>query len=125
MVDWSWIISQITFWSPIINSRSEDGGDQDQGDEEDHLASTEMQRVPSLVEEKYLGVVIWVRRPTESALDISHHLLVSVSRMHRVVGCDGFSGKGLGLVGTLGVWVGVHAGFHTGGRSQDGGAVSG
>jgi len=35
-----------------------------------HLASTEMQRVPSLVEEKYLGAAIWVRRPTESALNI-------------------------------------------------------
>jgi hypothetical protein len=36
-----------------------------------HLASTEMQRVPSLVEEKYLGV----RRPTERALNI----LVTIS----------------------------------------------
>ena len=35
-----------------------------------HLASTEMQRVPSLVEEKYLGeVTIWLRRPTDIALN--------------------------------------------------------
>ena len=79
MVDWSWIISQITFWSPI--KRSGDGGDEDQGDEEDHLASTEMQRVPSLVEEKYLGAAIWVRRPTESALNV---LLISSSQFHVV-----------------------------------------
>jgi len=77
MVDWSWIISQITFWSRI-NNRSEDGGIQDQGDEEDHLASTEMQRVPSLVEEKYLGAAIWVSRPTESALNI---LVISSPRL--------------------------------------------
>ena len=83
MVDWSWIISQITFWSPIINSRSEYGDNQDQGDEEDHLASTEMQRVPSLVEEKYLGAVIWVRRPTESALNI---LVISSSQFHVCIG---------------------------------------
>ena len=100
MVDWSWIISQITFWSPPIN-RSEDGGDQDRGEEEDHLASTEMQRVPSLVEEKYLGAAIWVRRPTESALNI----LVTISSscqfhvcIYRVVGCDGIgSGSGFGF----------------------------
>ena len=47
----------------------------------DHLASTEMQRVPSLVEEKYLGAAIWVRRPTESALNV---LLISSSQFHVV-----------------------------------------
>jgi len=52
-----------------------------------HLASTEMQRVPSLVEEKYLGAAIWVRRPTESALNI---LLISSSQF---------------LVVCIGLWV--------------------
>ena len=67
-----------------------------------HLASTEMQRVPSLVEEKYLGAAIWVRRPTESALNIFSSPSpprVNFSRMQRVV-------MGLGLVGALGGWVG-------------------
>ena len=52
-----------------------------------HLASTEMQRVPSLVEEKYLGAAIWVRRPTESALNILVTISSScqVSRMHLLV----------------------------------------
>jgi len=82
---------------------------------EAHLASTEMQRVPSLVEEKYLGAAIWVSRPTESALNILVTISSSCqfSHMHRVV-------MGLGLVGSLKVWVST-----LGSRSQDGGAVSG
>ena len=123
MVDWSWIISQITFWSPPIN-RSEDGGDQYRGEEEDHLASTEMQRVPSLVEEKYLGAAIWVRRPTESALNI----LVTISSscqfhvcIYRVVGCDGigsgWNAQGLGFQTgkrITGWWGGVWGGLQVG-----------
>ena len=82
---------------------------------EAHLASTEMQRVPSLVEEKYLGAAIWVSRPTESALNILVTISSSCqfSHMHRVV-------MGLGLVGSFKVWVST-----LGSRSQDGGAVSG
>ena len=87
-----------------------------------HLASTEMQRVPSLVEEKYLGAAIWVRRPTESALNIlvtiSSSSLCQFSRMHKVVGCDGIGSgwfaRGLGfqtgkqITGWLGgVWGGL------------------
>ena len=79
MVDWSWIISQITFWTlPIQTSHNGGGGQGQVGDargdqqgehDQAHLASTEMQRVPSLVEEKYLGeVTIWLRRPTDIAL---------------------------------------------------------
>ena len=81
MVDWSWIISQITFWTLPIQTSHSGGGGQGQGQVGDargdqqgehdqaHLASTEMQRVPSLVEEKYLGeVTIWLRRPTDIAL---------------------------------------------------------
>jgi len=91
-----------------------------------HLASTEMQRVPSLVEEKYLGAAIWVRRPTESALYV---LLISSSQFHVVC-------IGLWVVMVFRardwVWL-VRSGFELGhvqvstqgGGSQDGGAVSG
>merc|ERR1719220_3059782 len=68
MVDWSWIISQITFWSPSTGVKMEAIKIEVRKRIQAHLASTEMQRVPSLVEEKYLGAAIWVRRPTESAL---------------------------------------------------------
>ena len=111
MVDWSWIISQITFWRPPF----EDGRGQDH---ESHLASTEMQRVPSLLEEKYLGAAIWVRRPTERALNNLVTISSSFSLMHRVVGYDGF-GSGRFTEGGLG-WV-----SRLGSGSQDGGAVSG
>ena len=85
-----------------------------------HLASTEMQRVPSLVEEKYLGAAIWVRRPTESALNIlvtiSSSSTCQFSRMQRVAGCDGIGSgwfargfqTGKQITGWLGdVWGGL------------------
>ena len=87
-----------------------------------HLASTEMQRVPSLVEEKYLGAAIWVRRPTESALNILVTISSSLcpfSRVHRVVGCDGIGSgwfargfqTGKQITGWLGdVWGGLLVG---------------
>ena len=89
-----------------------------------HLASTEMQRVPSLVEEKYLGAAIWVRRPTESALNI----LVTISSscqfhvcIYRVVGCDGigsgWNAQGLGFQTgkrITGWWGGVWGGLQVG-----------
>ena len=83
-----------------------------------HLASTEMQRVPSLVEEKYLGAAIWVRRPTESALNIL--VTISPPRVSFTYASIGlWVVMGLGLVGTLRVWV-----SRLGRGSQDGGAVS-
>ena len=73
--------------------------------------------MPSLVEEKNLGAAIWVRRPTESALNI---LVISYPRVSLTYakGCDG-SGFACGL--DL-LCFQVSTG---GGGSQDGGAVSG
>ena len=82
-----------------------------------HLASTEMQRVPSLVEEKYLGAAIWVRRPTESALNILVTISSSCQFFTYAEGCDGI-GSGW-CTGGLG-WVSIPES-----GSQDGGAVSG
>ena len=100
MVDWSWIISQITFCTLPIQSSHNDGGGQGhgqvgdaRGDQEEHdqahRASTEMQSVPSLAEEKYLGeVTIWLRRPTDIALNGLVISDTSFTCVHRVVGFD-------------------------------------
>ena len=82
-----------------------------------------MQRVPSLVEEKYLGeVTIWLRRPTDIALN------------GLVISNTGFTCVHLGLWVLIGVGMeqvlqqcrsGLEASTEVGGRSQDGGAVSG
>ena len=85
MVDWSWIISQITFWSPPIN-RSEDGGDQDRGEEEDRGSSGVDRDAEGpvvgggeVLGGGHLGETTHGERPEYSR---HHLLLVSVSRMH-------------------------------------------
>ena len=117
MVDWSWIISQITFWRSPIN-RSQDGGDQDRGEEEDPGSSGVDRDAEGpivgggeVLGGGHLGETSHGERPKYSR----HHLLL-VSIFHVCIGL--WVVMGLGLVGLLGV-------SRLGSRSQDGWAVSG
>ena len=105
MVDWSWIISQITFWRSPIN-RSQDGGDQDRGEEEDPGSSGVDRDAEGpivgggeVLGGGHLGETSHGERPKYSR----HHLLL-VSIFHVCIGL--WVVMGLGLVGTLGGWVG-------------------